>query len=78
MAGNLHIRLFNTDDIPTLEVGNDGVEHVIRWRAEMTSWALERGLGPYIFGPLPGGATVRDQLEGQQYKRMLKVKEIAK
>ena len=67
MAGNLQIRLFNTDDIPILEVGADTVEHVVRWRAEMAAWASERGLSPYILGPLPGGATVRDQLEGSQY-----------
>ena len=67
MAGNLQIRLFNTDNIPTLEEGADTVEHVVRWRAEMAAWASERGLSPYILGPLPGGATVRDQLEGSQY-----------
>ena len=35
--------------------------------AEMAAWALERGLMPYIVGPLPGGATAREQLEGLQY-----------
>ena len=67
MAGSIQIRLYNTDDIPILEKGADNVESVVRWRAEMAAWALERGLMPFIVGPLPGGATAREQLEGLQY-----------
>ena len=60
MAGSIQIRLYNTDDIPILDKGADSVENVVRWRAEMAAWALERGLMPYIVGPLPGGATARE------------------
>ena len=67
MAGSIQIRLYNTDDIPILDKGADSVENVVRWRAEMAAWALERGLTPFIVGPLPGGATAREQLEGLQY-----------
>ena len=67
MAGGLQIRLYNTDDIPTLEVGADSVEDIVRWRASMAAWALERGLHPFIIGALPNGATAREQLEGLQY-----------
>ena len=75
MAGSIQIRLYNTDDIPILEKGSDSVESVVRWRAEMAAWALERGLMPYIVGPLPGGATAREQLEGLQYSLVSLVKD---
>ena len=67
MAGSLQIRLYNTDDIPTLAVGADSVEDIVRSRAAMAAWALERGLHPFIIGALLGGATAREQLEGLQY-----------